>query len=332
MDRTDWPAGGEEVAAMRALAQDALLAEYQGISTGTAYALAMHASTQEIIDVCSPLTQLGGVYVTHMRNEGDRVLQSLEETAAIGKTLDVMTIVSHHKVSGLANHGLSVQTLAQITLLQSTQALGLDCYPYSAGSTALSADRVSVFNAYTHYAQRTTSGICGARSRATGPGVGALVRGLVCEAQTSWSIYFAMAEDDVERILAFPGTMIGSDRIPLQSKPHPRLRGTFPRVLGHYCRGRRLFSLETAVYKMSGLPAKRFRLVDRGLLAPGMAAVITVFDADAVIDNATFEDPELPSSGIDWVVVNGQVAWRQGHSGSLAGRLLLRTRIASGGS
>jgi N-acyl-D-amino-acid deacylase len=133
-----------------------------------------------------------------------------------------------------------------------------------------------------------------------------------------------MSELDVGRILAYPGTMIGSDGIPLQSKPHPRLWGTFPRVLGHYCRGRGLFSLETAVHKMTGLTAQRFGLADRGLIAPGMAADLCVFDADTVIDRATFDEPEQPSAGIDWVLVNGRVAWRQGEPGAMAGRLLTR--------
>jgi N-acyl-D-amino-acid deacylase len=133
-----------------------------------------------------------------------------------------------------------------------------------------------------------------------------------------------MSEADVERILAYPGTMIGSDGIPLQSKPHPRLWGTFPRVLGHYCRGRSLFSLETAVHKMTGLTAQRFGLADRGVIAPGMAADVTVFDAELVADRATFDQPEQASAGIEWVIVNGEIAWREGEVCALAGRLLPR--------
>jgi len=138
-------------------------------------------------------------------------------------------------------------------------------------------------------------------------------------------VYFSMAEADVERVLAYPSTMIGSDGIPLQARPHPRLWGTFPRVLGHYCRDRGLFSLETAVHKMTGLTAQRFGLTDRGVIAPGKAADLVIFDADEVADRATFEDPNQDSAGIDWVVVNGQTAWRQGEPGALAGRLLKRS-------
>jgi N-acyl-D-amino-acid deacylase len=324
MDRTDRPASEREVAAMRSLAHDALQAGYHGISTGTFYASAAHATTAEVIDVCSPLRTLGGVFATHMRDENDGVMQSIEETAAIGRALGVMTIVSHHKVAGLPNHGRSLQTLERIAELQRTQRLSLDCYPYVAGSTTLRADRVAL-------AERSVITACAPHPEHVGREVGELARELglsvaaLCEQlHPAGATYWMMSELDVGRILAYPGTMIGSDGIPLQSKPHPRLWGTFPRVLGHYCRGRGLFSLETAVHKMTGLTAQRFGLADRGLIAPGMAADLCVFDADTVIDRATFDEPEQPSAGIDWVLVNGRVAWRQGEPSAMAGRLLTR--------
>jgi N-acyl-D-amino-acid deacylase len=324
MDRTDRPATDREVAAMRSLAHDALQAGYHGISTGTFYASAAHATTAEVIEVCSPLRTLGGVFATHMRDENDGVMQSIEETATIGRALGVMTIVSHHKVAGLPNHGRSVQTLERIAQLQRTQSLSLDCYPYVAGSTTLRADRVAL-------AERSVITTCEAHPEHVGREVSELARelglsvaGLCEQLHPAGATYWMMSEDDVERILAFPGTMIGSDGIPLQSKPHPRLWGTFPRVLGHYCRGRGLFSLEAAVHKMTGLTAQRFGLADRGVIAPGMAADLCVFDADKVIDMATFDEPEQASAGIDWVVVNGQVAWRDRAVAALAGELLPR--------
>lgn len=326
MDRTDRPATDREVEAMRSLARDALQAGYHGISTGTFYASAAHATTAEVIEVCSPLRTLGGVFATHMRDENDGVMRSIEETATIGRALGVMTIVSHHKVAGLPNHGRSVQTLERIAALQRTQAISLDCYPYVAGSTTLRADRVAL-------AERSVITTCEAHPEHVGREVGELARELglsvaeLCEQlHPAGATYWMMGEEDVERILAFPGTMIGSDGIPLQRKPHPRLWGTFPRVLGHYCRSRGLFSLETAVHKMTGLTAQRFGLPDRGVIAPGMAADLCVFDADTVMDMATFDEPEQASAGIDWVVVNGRVAWRQGEPGELAGQLLPRSR------
>ena len=121
-------------------------------------------------------------------------------------------------------------------------------------------------------------------------------------------------EKDVQRILAFDDTMIGSDGLPHDAKPHPRLWGTFPRVLGHYSRDLKLFPLETAVYKMTGLTAAKFGLEGRGVLKEGTHADITLFNADTVIDAADFEDSTRPARGIDTVIVNGEIVWRDGRA------------------
>jgi N-acyl-D-amino-acid deacylase len=139
------------------------------------------------------------------------------------------------------------------------------------------------------------------------------------------AIYFSMDEADVQRILAFENTMVGSDGLPHDAAPHPRLWGTFPRVLGHYARGLGLFPLETAVHKMTGLTAKTFGFKDRGLLKEGYAADITVFDAGTVDEAATFARPIQPAKGIEAVIVNGAVVWRDGRAtGARAGRVLAR--------
>src|SRR5687767_3988207 len=106
--------------------------------------------------------------------------------------------------------------------------------------------------------------------------------------------------------------MIGSDGLPHDAAPHPRLWGSFPRVLGHYSRGLNLFSLETAVYKMTGLTAKSFGLADRGVLCAGAFADLTLFDAGRVDEAASFSRPIQPARGIDTVLVNGEVVWRNG--------------------
>ena len=140
-------------------------------------------------------------------------------------------------------------------------------------------------------------------------------------------IYFSMDERDVQRILAFEPTMIGSDGLPHDAFPHPRLWATFPRVLGYYSRKLGLFSLEQAVHKMTGLTARTFGLEDRGVLRPGAFADITLFDAATVDEAATFENPMAPSKGIDTVVVNGSVAWQHGRAtGARSGRVLRRYR------
>jgi N-acyl-D-amino-acid deacylase len=139
------------------------------------------------------------------------------------------------------------------------------------------------------------------------------------------AIYFSMDEADVQRILSFEHTMVGSDGLPHDAAPHPRLWGTFPRVLGHYSRGLGLFPLETAVYKMTGLTARTFGLKDRGVLRSGMAADITLFDPGEIDEAGTFAKPIQPAKGIDTVIVNGAVVWRDGQStGARPGRVLKR--------
>lgn len=134
-----------------------------------------------------------------------------------------------------------------------------------------------------------------------------------------------MREDDVQRILAFEHTMIGSDGIPLGERPHPRLWGTFPRVLGHYSRDLGLFPLETAVWKMTDLTAGNFGLAERGRIAEGLAADLVVFDAGQVIDTATYDDPKRAAAGTEMVLVNGVPVWAQGRStGARPGRVLTR--------
>jgi N-acyl-D-amino-acid deacylase len=134
-----------------------------------------------------------------------------------------------------------------------------------------------------------------------------------------------MDEKDVQRILGFEHTMIGSDGLPHDASPHPRLWGTFPRVLGFYSRKLNLFPLETAVYKMTGLTAKTFGLADRGVLKEGFAADIVLFDANEVDEAATFARPIAAARGIDTVIVNGAPVWREGRpTGARPGRVLER--------
>ena len=119
--------------------------------------------------------------------------------------------------------------------------------------------------------------------------------------------------------------MIGSDGLPHDAAPHPRLWGSFARVLGHYSRGLRLFPLETAVYKMTGLTAKSFGLQDRGVVRAGAFADIAIFDAGEIDERASFARPIQPAKGIDTVIVNGVPVWSAGGStGARPGRVLRR--------
>jgi N-acyl-D-aspartate/D-glutamate deacylase len=142
-----------------------------------------------------------------------------------------------------------------------------------------------------------------------------------------------MDEEDIQVFVACPWVLVGSDGRSLapggplaRDLPHPRFYGAFPRILGRYARDLRLLTLAQAVYKMTGAPAAALRLIDRGILRPGAAADITVFDPVLIADLATFEEPQRYPAGIVHVIVNGMAVIDNGaHTGALPGRVLRRT-------
>jgi N-acyl-D-amino-acid deacylase len=330
MDDVGRAANEDEISAMRALLSEALDAGAIGISTGTAYLTASMAPKEEIIEVCRPLTGSGAVYVTHMRDEADRIVEALEETFAIGRELDVPVVVSHHKLMRAANFGRSAETLPLIRAAMDCQCVALDCYPYDASSTMLHADetrlqvrvRIAASVPHPELAGKDLADI------ATDWGVSRIEAAR--RLQPASAVYFGMDESDVRNILAFEETMIGSDGLPGSDQPHPRLWGTFPRVLGHYSRELGLFPLETAVWKMTGLTARNFGIADRGVLAVGNHADVVVFDPHAVKDRATYDEPTKPADGIDAVIVNGMLTWeRKTHTGARGGQVITRAAGAA---
>ena len=126
------------------------------------------------------------------------------------------------------------------------------------------------------------------------------------------AIYFSMDEDDVKRVIGHDNVMIGSDGLPHDQRPHPRLWGAFSRVLGRYVREMRVLGMEQAIRRMTSLTAAQFGLRDRGVLRAGCYADVVVFDPAAVVDLATFADPLQPSAGIQAVLVNGQLVEEHG--------------------
>ncbi|MEO7727771.1 MAG: D-aminoacylase [Burkholderiales bacterium] len=325
MDRLDRAATPAEMAKMRAMAQESLASGAIGVSTGTAYPPAACAPTEEIIEICRPLTEFNGLYVTHMRNEDDQVTESIDETCLIGRTLAVPVVISHHKTVGTKNHGRSVETLKQIAALMQKQPMGLDCYPYIASSTVLRYDRLEQSSRIIVTWSKPHPEFAGVDLDEVARRLKMTQAEAVEKIKPAGAIYFMLDEKDVQRILAFDETMIGSDGLPHDTKPHPRLWGTFPRVLGHYSRELKLFPLETAVYKMTGLTAGKFGLKDRGVLRAGAHADITLFDADTIIDAADFAHSTRPARGIASVIVNGATIWRDGKpTGARPGRVLLR--------
>jgi len=325
MDDLDRRATAAEIGQMQERLRAGLDAGAIGFSTGLFYKPNAAADTDEVVEVASVLAAAGGIYVTHMRDEHARVTQSLEETFEIGQRAKVPVVISHHKCAGPLNWGRSRETLPMIDAARTRQAVGLDAYPYAAGSTVLDPDlvddeiRIMVNWSIPHpqLAGLDLSVIaklwaCGSREAAR-------------RLSPAGAIYFQIDEADVRRILTYPPTMIGSDGLPHDTHPHPRLWGTFPRVLGHYSRDLGLFPLEQAVHKMTGLTAATFGLTDRGELRAGAYADLVLFDPAKVIDRATFDEPCRPAHGIDLVMVNGEIAWRDGAiSGERSGRFVKR--------
>jgi N-acyl-D-amino-acid deacylase len=318
-------ASAAEVSRMRELVEEALAAGAIGGSTGLYYEPASAATTEEVIEVFRPLAKRNGLYCTHMRNEGERVTDSLEETFRIGRELGVPVVISHHKVAGKPNHGRSAETLPMIEKARKSQRIGLDCYPYCASSTILSYSRTLVASKTLVTWSVPHPEFQGMDLAQVASRLELSIEDAVKTLLPAGAIYFSMDEGDVQRILGFEHTMIGSDGLPHDAAPHPRLWGTFPRVLGHYSRSLGLFPLETAVYKMTGLTAKTFGLKDRGVLKKGFAADIVIFGEGEVGEGNSFEKPIAPAKGIDTVIVNGEPVWREGRpTGARPGKVLSR--------
>lgn len=309
MGDLDRPATDAEIEGMRQILASALEDGAIGLSTGLYYPPARAAEIDEVVPLAREVALAGGIYTTHMRDEDDFVMESLEETFETGRRADVPVVVSHHKCAGRRNWGRSVHTLRAIEAAAAKQEVGVDAYPYAACSTILLPEwvdetiraMVTWSTPHPEMAARDLSDIA--------VEWGVSQKEAAARLAPAGAVYFDMHEDDVQRILANPLVMIGSDGIPHDQHPHPRLWGTFPRVLGHYSRDVGLFPLEEAVRKMTSLPAEKFRLRGRGQVVVGYFADLVVFDPATIIDAATFEKPIAPATGIEALFVNGKMAY-----------------------
>jgi N-acyl-D-amino-acid deacylase len=321
------PATGAEIRQMQKLLQQCLEAGALGFSTGLFYPPARAASTHEVTELAALLSSYEGVYATHMRDEADGVMESLKETLAVGRAIGSPVIISHHKCMGQKNFGRSVQTLSLLQEARQHQSLAWDVYPYTAGSSVLNAELVTK-------SSRTVLTWCDPHPELSGRDLSEVAREWECSIAElvpkllpAGAVYFMMDEEDVVRIMRSPAAMFGSDGMPQDQHPHPRLWGTFPRVLGRYVRERNILTLPDAVHRMTGLSAERFGLHDRGRVEEGRCADLCIFDPETVLDVATYEQPTQPAVGIRYVFVNGQPALERGvFTGTRAGRVLLRNR------
>lgn len=325
MDRLDRPATPAEIEAMRAQLREALAHGAIGLSTGLAYASAFESTTGEVKALAEELDAFGALYTTHLRSEFAEILEAMQEAFDIALHARVPVVVSHLKCAGAGNWGRTKEVLFKLENAGRMQAVGCDCYPYSASSSTLDLKQVTAdfdidITWSTPHPEQSGRTLADIARDWNMPMMDAARR-----LQPAGAVYHGMHEDDVRRVLSHRLTMIGSDGLPNDPHPHPRLWGAFPRVLGHYSRELGLLTLPQAVHKMTGLSAARFGLAGRGLVREGYCADLVLFDPDTVIDRATFRDPVQAAAGIDAVWVNGTLSYRHGDAtGDRAGRWLPR--------
>jgi N-acyl-D-amino-acid deacylase len=306
-------ATSKEAAAMRSDLEQCMHAGAIGLSTGLAYDNAMAATTQEVINLAKIAAEYQGVYATHMRDEFDQIIEALEESFTIGSEADLHVIVSHLKCAGPQNWGRSDEVLAAIEASPYRDRVNMDCYPYAAGSSNLDLqqvdERVNILitrsQPHPEHACKTLAQIATKWNMSQLDAARKLM--------PAGAVYFSIDEQDMRNILRHDKTMIGSDGLPGDPHPHPRLYGTFARVLGKLARDESLFSLSQAIRKMTELPATTFQLHQRGKIKAGYFADLVVFDPATINDTATFENPIQLATGIFQVVVNGRIAFEEGH-------------------
>ncbi len=358
----------EEMNQMKKLLAQSLEDGAFGMSTGLIYPPGCYSSTEELIELTSVLREYGGIYTTHMRNEGDRLIESLEEAIKIGEVNGIPIEISHHKATGKSNWGKVNATLRMMERARQRYVeVNCDVYPYTAGSTTITSmlptwtlaggvekmldrlkdkqTRQSIKVEGTRFSEWDCIVIaeCPSKKEYQGKSLEDIFKetnrfddpyegffDLLLEIEGNASIIeFVIDESDVQTVMSNPLSSIISDSwvtAPSSGgKPHPRAYGTFPRVLGKYVREEKLLTLEQAIRKMTSMPAIKVGLKDRGILNEGFWADIVIFDQALIKDQATFNNPHQYPTGIDYVIVNGQVVVDHGKlTGVRPGKTLRR--------
>ncbi len=377
----DRPPTADELKTMSLMVGDAMDDGAMGVSSALIYAPGSYAKTDELVALAKAAAEKGGIYASHIRNEGDKEMDALNEAFQIAREANIPVEIFHLKCSGKQNAGKMKDVIAAI---EHARADGLDItadqYPYIASATSLGAtipakwhaggtdafiaklkdsatraqiraelsenntDKfenmwrgvggpegvmvVSVLNPeLKKYEGRTVADI--AKMENKDP-FDALVDFVIADHDNTGAVYFSMDESDVRLAMQQPWVSVGTDygevnpEGPLgESKSHPRAYGSFPRILGKYVREEHVLRLEDAIRKMTSLAAQKVRLDNRGLIKQDYYADITIFDPNTVIDVATFENPNRPSKGIEYVLVNGVVSLEHEKvTGNLGGRPL----------
>jgi dihydroorotase/N-acyl-D-amino-acid deacylase len=371
-----------ELERMKALVRDAMREGAVGVSTSLQYAPAPYAKTDELIALAAEAAKLGGIYASHIRDEGDTIMAALDEAFRIGREANIPVEIWHLKAAGKANWGRMPQIVAKI---QQARDSGLDVaadtYAYPASFNTFSA----VIPPWAHdggdrkLIERLKDPALRARMRkelltpsaewnnewqqvegpqsfilsaVQNPKLMPLQGKTIAEIAGIWNKdpidtvfdiliedeaftmvgMFTMSEPDVALALRQPWVSICNDSqgtaldgVLGREHPHPRAWGTFPRILRKYVREEKLLTLEDAIRKFSALPAQHMRFADRGVLKAGMWADVVVFDPATIRDRATFEQPNQPSEGMRFVLVNGVPVIEEGKmTNALPGKVLTR--------
>lgn len=313
-----------------------------GLSTGLVYKPGRWSQTEEIIELAKVVSPFRGIYATHMRNENDQLLEAVDEALLIGKEAQVAVQISHHKAAGKANWGKVGASLSKIdAAVAAGRKVTLDVYPYTAGSGPMiqyfnlanpdkelaEAIQLASCPAFRQYEGRMLIDI--ADELGISPEDAVVLILTAPEGAKTICIQHVMNEADVITNLEHSLVMIGSDGLPdLEGRPHPRLYGTFPRVLGKYVREQKIVHLEEAVRRMTSLSCDVHGLKDRGRVAVGKWADLVLFNPNQIVDTATYEEPQQEAVGVQRVWVNGRSVYENGRHTGVGGGRVLRYNVA----
>jgi N-acyl-D-amino-acid deacylase len=376
----DRPPTADELDQMRALVRQAMEEGALGIGSSLIYTPAFYASTEELIELCKVAAEYDGMYISHMRSEGNQLLESVDELLRIAREANIAAEIYHLKAAGQENWSKMDQVIERV---EAARADGLritaDMYTYTAGATGLnatmppwvqeggfdrwrdrlrdpkirarllkemreptddwenllamagSADKVLLVGFRNpdlkHLTGKTLAEVAARRKQS--PEETAMDLVIQDESRVE-TVYFLMSEENIRKKVAIPWLSFGSDApapanegVFLKSSQHPRAYGCFARLLGKYVRDEKIIPLETAIHKLTALPAKNLGIQGRGSLLPDYFADIVIFDPAKVQDHATFDAPHQYSTGVRDVLVNGTVVLRDGeHTGATPGQVV----------
>jgi N-acyl-D-amino-acid deacylase len=340
------PASDSEIEQMSALLEQAMREGAFGLSSGLEYHAGYAATTEELIALSRVAAKYGGIYMTHLRDEEEGVMNAIREAIRIGREARVPVQISHIK---MGNRSVWNRAPEAVLIIDEARKTGLDitadAYPYTAWASTITvlvpsrkhddpaevqkgidaiggADRVLITEcrAFPTYEGKTLEE---AAKLAGKPAVE--VYSEIVRNGGAGVVGFGMTEEDVKTFYQTPWVMASSDGG--IGGRHPRSAGTFPRVLGYLSREKKWLALEEAVRKSSAMPADRLGLKDRGMIRKGMAADLVLFDPGRIIDRASFAEPRRLSEGVEKVFVNGELVWEAGQiTGKLPGVILRHRR------